>query len=192
MRLVGFTAERAWSFKFEFLQLRANNNRAIGSRRIVPVVVLVIVLRFIELRQCLDFCDDRIPEFSPSFGSRCLSSSPLFVIVMKDDRSVLCPHISALTIQRRRIVTLPEHVKQLLIRNYRGVKCDLGNLGVAGLCSAHLFVRWERFRPPSVSCNHIVKSGQSLKDSFNAPETSGTESRFVQLRHRGPFLSKES
>src|SRR5262245_15729858 len=81
-----------------------------------------------------DFGDDgatqsaaRVERGLRLFGRR------LLVRRMKEDgRTILRAHVRPLAIELRRVVTLPEYVKQLFVADFRRVVFDFDDLRVAG------------------------------------------------------------
>ena len=70
---------------------------------------------------------------------------------------------------------LPEHVEQLFIGNFRRIKLNLRDFGVAGVTSANLFVS----RVCSVAARKTAgdgdDAGQAFVDGIHAPKTAATK-----------------
>ena len=60
--------------------------------------------------------------------------------VVEDDGTILRTFVRTLAVQCGRVVCLPEHVEQFFIRNFRRVKLDLCDFGVACIAGSNLHV----------------------------------------------------
>ena len=95
--------------------------------------------------------------------------------MIKDYRPILRSDVGALAIERRGIMRIPEHVQQLLVRDFLWIELDLDDLGVAGFVSTDLFVRGLRLFPASVTARHRLDAVQPFKHRLQTPETAAAK-----------------
>src|SRR5262249_4689726 len=93
----------------------------------------------------------------------------------EDDRAVLGPDVSALAIQRRRVVEREEQLDEIAIRDHVRVERHLNHFGVAGPSGAHGFVRGIRRRATRVPRLHLRHAFEPLEHGLDAPEATSTE-----------------
>src|SRR6266511_3081476 len=92
------------------------------------------------------------------------------LVLTQDDRTILRAHISALPIQRRGVMGLPENVEELLVGNLLRVELDLDHLRVTSMAAADFFVGWILLLAASVAAGHRLHAIEFLEDRFHAPE----------------------
>src|SRR6266853_2978 len=101
---------------------------------------------------------------------------------MKENRrAVLRAEIRSLAVHLRRVMSLPENVKQLFVTHFCGIERHLHHFRMPGFVRANVFVGRIRCLPAAVTHGGISQSRHALKRCLHAPETSRSESRY--LRH---------
>src|SRR6266487_5602347 len=135
-------------------------------------VLLVIILCLPELRGRRDLGDDLPRVFARPLKLLLRSSrGGLFVRVAKEDhRSILRANVGTLAIERGRIVNLPEHIEQLIIRHLRRVVGHFNALSVSG--SARADIRIGRVIVPAagVADSRRCHALDLAKRRLNSPE----------------------
>src|SRR3979490_823954 len=103
----------------------------------------MILLAYVERAGRGYLRGDRLAEFAASLqrGFR-LFCGRLLLRRMKEDRgAVLRAEVKALSVHLRRVMHLPESVKQLLIGQRRWIESDLHYFGMPGFIGADVFIR---------------------------------------------------
>jgi hypothetical protein len=106
-------------------------------------ILLVIVFRSPELRRWHDLRRDApaIPSRFSTLFFRPLRNQPLFLVVIKNDRAVLCTDIRPLTVDFRRVVIIPKYIQQRFVRDFIRIEFNFDDFGMAGRIAANIFVR---------------------------------------------------
>ena len=122
------------------------------------------------------------------FGRVC--KGRLLRTVVEDHRSVLrATFIRSLVIARRRIVHLPEHVEEHLVRDVCRVVGHFANLNVSGRPPMNLLVGRCIDRSTHVADPACDNARNRAQHMLGSPEASGTERRALHSSHttaRGP------
>jgi len=110
-----------------------------------------------------------------------LRDSLLFIIRIKDRRSVLRTFIGALTVQLRGIVrNREEYAQQFSVGDLRRIVDDLNRLGMAGVAGAHKLIFGSLSLSAGVAGGRGNHSPDVLEYSLHAPEaSSGKHSRLL-------------
>ncbi len=167
----------------EFLDLGSDDELAIALPRVVIKVVLMVLFGRVKVLERGDFRHDGprkdlrgVELLLVLFGG--LS---LLIGVIKDGRAVLRAHIVALLIERRGIVSLPEHFQKVLKRNLGWIVSDLNDFRMAGAASANVLITGVLDRAAAIARNDRLHPLEPLEDGFAAPEATFTERGGGQL-----------
>src|SRR5947199_334270 len=115
-----------------------------------------------------------------------LGNTFLFVIGVKDDRSVLPPYVGTLSVAGRRVVCDREKDLQDLSKAHlRRIEAHLDGLGVVGATARNGFVVRRVGRTPGVAVRHGRDSVQLPVDGLDAPKTAAGEDRRLLVLARG-------
>src|SRR5258706_9447671 len=98
-------------------------------------------------------------------------------------RPVLRSVIRTLTIQRGRIVILPENVQQVVIADQRRIEGHFDHFGVTGLIGAHILISGFAHRAAHIADLRGFHPGQPTERGFHAPKTSRSEGGFLHVFH---------
>ena len=93
----------------------------------------------------------------------------------EDGRAVLRAHVSALAVERGRVVNGEEDVQDVFEGDHTRVKGDLDHLGMSGGTAAHLFVGGIWTSSARVARDHVRDALDLVKDRLEAPEASARE-----------------
>ncbi len=95
---------------FKLFDFRPNDHRTVGRIRVFFKIILMIIFCGKELYERDNFCHDRIIKFLGFlvFGVFCNFS--LFLVMVEDDRTVMCSYISALAVKSCGVMCLPEQI----------------------------------------------------------------------------------
>lgn len=123
--------------------------------------------------RCDDLRDDRAGEDARGlqflFGS---FRGSLLRSVEKENRgAILRPVIRPLAVEGRGIVTLPERIEELCIRNLRGIELHAHRFRMTGASGADLRVGGIRDGSARVADCGADDAGERAKIGFDAPET---------------------
>src|SRR5438552_16251834 len=143
----------------------------------------MIVFRLVERRRRSDLGHDRARKLSArrQLRLRLLGDSLLLVAVIENRRTVLGADVRALTVQRRRIVILPEDVEQLLVRHLRRIVDELNHFGVSRASAAHILIGRVLERPAEITDGRVLHTVYVAKGRLDSPEAARPECR--QLSH---------
>jgi len=146
-------------------------------------IILVIGLCRIEASERNDLSYDRAGKYLRLIELRDvgLRDSLLFIIRIKDRRSILSTFIGALTVQLRGIVrNREEYAQQFAIADLRGIVDDLHRLGVPGVAGAHQLIFGSLSLSAGVAGGRGNHSLNVLEYGLHAPEaSSGKHSRLL-------------
>src|SRR5919197_4050512 len=144
-------------------------------------VLLVVVLGVVEVAGGRDLGRDLA---EPALVQRALVAlergargGRLLVVGGVDRRAVLGADVVALAHALRRVVALPEHLQQLVVRALRGVVDDQHGLGVAGAAAADLLVGGVRRVAAGVADGGGDDAGRLPEEALGAPEAAEREDR---------------
>src|SRR5258708_35759604 len=99
---------------------------------------------------------------------------------MKENRcAVLCAEVRSLAVYLRWVVNLPKSFQQLFVSHFRGIKSYLHDFRMPCFIRTNVFVRRIRHLSPAVAYGGVDHSRHGLKRSFNAPETTCPQSRYL-------------
>lgn len=179
MPLGGLAFESFPEDLFEFFDLGRDDERTIALARVGVVVILVVILCRPELLERNNFRHYRPRPDASALQLHLITLRQLLLllIVIKDDGSVLCPDIVSLPVPRSGIVSLPKDFQKLIISNLFGIVGDLTNLCMPGCTTTDLLVGGMLHMAARVSGDNLLNSCQPMKDSLDAPETTGPERR---------------
>src|ERR1700740_808988 len=138
-------------------------------------IILVIGLGRIETFERNDLGYDRAGKYLRLIELRDvgLRDPLLFIIRIKDRRSVLSTFIGALTVQLRGIVrNREEYAQQFAVSDLRGIVDDLHGFGVAGVAGAHKLIFGGLSLSAGVAGCRGNHSPDVLKHGLHAPEAS--------------------
>jgi hypothetical protein len=161
-----------------------DSNRATAASALFEVA-LVIFLRRIKFRRGQNLRDDRALE--PRLCLRLRSLRQLFLLGRggENHRSVLRAHVGPLPVWRGGIVLVPEHLEQILERDFRRVVGDLNHLGVVRAAGADVLVARIFQRATLVTADGFVHAGHGAKSRLDAPEATRAEAGFLQSGRTG-------
>src|SRR3984893_8915612 len=147
--------------------------------RVLGEVVLTRVFGGVELGRLLDLGGDlavaRLREDRLVGLLRGQGGAALGVAVVVDRRAVLGPDVVALAHALRRVVVLPEHAQQVLVRDLGRVEHHQHRLGVAGGAAADLLVGGVRGVAARVADRGGVHAGCLPELPLRAPEAAQAE-----------------
>src|SRR5450432_153115 len=152
--------------------------RNVGIIRMQGGVVLVIALGGIKSLQSRHLGDDRPGEKFGllQLGDVGLGDAFLFAVAVENCGTILAAGVRALPVELGWIVRNREkNLKELAIRNLRGVVSDLDRLGMAGFACAHEFVMGSGGRASGVAGSGGLDTFDVLKDGLDSPETASGE-----------------
>src|SRR5437660_5023400 len=138
-------------------------------------IILVIGLGRIEAFERNNLRYDRAGKYLRLIELRDvgLRDALLFIVRIKDRRSVLSAFIGALTVQLGRIVrNREEHAQQFSVGDLRGIVDDLNRFGVAGVAGAHQLIFGSLSLSAGVAGGRGDYSPDVLEYGLHAPETS--------------------
>ena len=126
----------------ELCNFRRDDCRAIGLRRIVGKIFLMIIFRRIKFIECGDFRDDRpVVNFGfRDFFDDLFGNAFLLVRMIKDRRTIRTADVVSLPIERRRIVNREKDAQKIGKRKLLRIEFDLCDFGVAGRFRTNLRV----------------------------------------------------
>lgn len=167
----------------ELGDLGCDDELAVALVRVAREVFLVIVLSRVERVNGRNFGHNRvIPELgSGDVGDFVLGDSFLLRRVIEDGRAVLCAHVIALAIERRRVMDGEEHVEQIGKAHDLWIERDLDDLRVAGRAIADGLVSGIGNMPTGIAGDHIRDTLELIVDGFQTPETAPGEGGDFQM-----------
>ena len=148
----------------------------------------MIILRRIKNLQRHNLRHDRLPNDLRRIHLRLLRDLLLFLARVQNDRPILRPHIIALTVQRRRIMRIPEQINHIPKRDQSRIIIDANHLSMPRVPIANLLVRRVLHMPARVAAHHLLHPLQHLILGLNTPKTSPAHNRRFQLGSR--FISR--
>ena len=116
----------------QLVELGLDHDAAIARVRIVPVIILVVALGFVEFFEGRDLGDDGAGEIFLRRGLGLFRRHFLLVVVIENGGTVLRAGIRTLAIQGGGVVRRPEHIEQAFVGNLGRLELDLDGFGVAG------------------------------------------------------------
>src|SRR3954468_15573102 len=150
-------------------------------------VLLVVVLGRPEPPGRHDLGDDLALEAALILVTRRGGCALLLAVVREDRRPVLAADVPALTVARRRVVTVPERREQLIVGDELRVVLDLHGLRVTGPPAADLLVGRVVDFAAGVADGRAQNAWHRAECGLDAPETAGSERRCVVV-HSGSLL----
>ena len=99
----------------------------------------------------------------------------LLLVAIQNDGAIRRAFVRALTVQRRRVVRLPENFQQLVVGNLRGIKFNLRHLGMAGRLGADFLIGRIFRGAAGESARDGNDAGQPFKNGLHAPEAAAAE-----------------
>jgi hypothetical protein len=144
-------------------------------------ILLVIFFRAIKGRGGFDLGHDRTAETSAFFECREFGFGRgfLFRRVVKNHGAILRTDIRPLAIASRRIVVTPEDIKERVIGDFRRIKSDLNDFGMAGFVATNILVGRIFRLSSSIAGDGVFHSAGLSKDCLDPPETSRAKSGFL-------------
>ena len=130
-------------YLFKFFQFGSYYDGAIRvGVFIIHVVILVIIFcRVKNVKLCyLRYNRIRKSTAFIQFGFIFLRFLFLFIVMVKDYTALLCFYISALPVERGRVMYLPENFQQFVICNRCGIVYHLYAFSVAGFACTYFLV----------------------------------------------------
>lgn len=177
MQLFLFLFEEFGELFLDFGDLRIDDDLAVGLLGMDGEVVLVVAFGRPELFEWRDFGHD-----GSAFRARGREASDEFLCRLfllgrgvEDGRTVLRADVSALAIERGRIVRGEEDSEEVIELHKRRIVVDLYDLGMAGRAGRDLLVcRILRLpsRIPGLDMRHALEHGEH---GLSTPETSSAE-----------------
>src|SRR4030042_5906443 len=146
--------------------------------RILLVIILVIILRFIKPGEFQDFSHDWFLEL-PRFvqGLPGFFRQPLLVFVMIKNRTpVLGSPVYKLSPGIRWINMPPEHIEQHFISDSGRVIINLDRFDMPRLPGTYFLVGWVFLAPARISGYHFHHSGLFFKIRLHTPKTAAGKS----------------
>ena len=107
--------------------------------------------------------------------------------MIKNYRAVLRADIRPLAVQRGRVVQIPENIKQLIVRNNRGIELNQDRFGVAGRTAADLFVSGIFSMTAGIADGGVDDPFNFPEFIFDAPETTGSKGSFLRINNTSPY-----
>src|SRR5690348_15883412 len=104
--------------------------------------------------------------------------------MVENHRSILRADVGPLTIDRGRIVNLPEQLQELYVRDQPGIVFHLHHFGVAGLVRTDLTVSGMLEPAAHIARGRRDNAVELAEGGFHAPEPSPAESGYSFSRHR--------
>src|SRR3954452_8492743 len=103
--------------------------------RIALEIILVLGLGFPEIADASDFGHRLAGPYSGGVdvGDRVLGNLLLLVVHIEDRRTIACPDIITLAVERGRIVDLEEELQQPAIADLSGIEDDFDRFGVTAM-----------------------------------------------------------
>src|SRR5215217_3154515 len=176
----------------ELGHFRRDDYLAVRLEPVVAEVILVVVLGYVELVERRYLGHDRVAPDTLGFqvGNHPFRDSPLLIVVVEDHRPVLCPHVSALAVQSRRVVDSEVDLQNILVRDNRGIERNLHDLGVPRRLRAHRPVGRVRHVAARVPGLDLLDAPQLLVDRLETPETTTPERGDLPRRAVHPIVSR--
>lgn len=145
-------------------------------------IPLVIILRPVVRPRCRNlggyrFIQGRLPYPDGFFGSLALC-----LVVIKNGRTVLPPHVRALTVYLRGIVVFEKYGQQFFVGHSRWVKRHTDNLSVVSLVRADFLVGRVFGMSAGVSDFNIDDTFDVTEYDFGRPETAHGKRGYGKLR----------
>src|SRR5207247_7734391 len=165
------------------------------SVRVLREVLLMIVLGVVALGRRLDLGRDRAVSRRGQLllkrVTRSLGRALLIVVRVVDARPVLRAGIVSLSHALRRIVTLPEHLQQIVVTDRLRIEHDEHDLVVTGHARADFTIRRVRRRSCGVSDRGAVHAAKLPELPLRAPETAHPDDRAPETigQRRGEAVS---
>src|SRR6185312_12389353 len=149
------------------------------AARILRQVLLVVVLGVVELGRVDDLGGDRAVAGALQLGriglARRLGRLALRVAVDVERAAILRAGVAALAHALRRIVVLPEHAQELVVRDLLRVEHDAHHLGVTGGAGADFAVGRVRREAALVADRRRVDARLLPELALGAPEAAEAE-----------------
>src|SRR6266540_3130411 len=142
-------------------------------------VALVVVLSAPEVLRGRDLGHDRAAVAPALLKSllRLLRRLLLLRAVDEDDRTVLCPDVGPLLVERGGIVVLPEDVEKPIVRDARRIELHLDAFGVSGPAGADVLVRRVREGAARIADRRVDHARYLAERRLDPPETTRRERR---------------
>src|SRR3954452_5563093 len=150
-------------------------------------VLLVVVLGRPEPPGGHDLGDDLALEAALVLVTRRGRCPLLLAVVREDRRPVLAADVPALTVARRRVVTVPERREQLVVGDERRVVLHLHRLRLTGSPAADLLVGRVVDFAAGIADGRAQNAGDRAERGLDPPETAGGE-RGCAVVHSGSLL----
>src|SRR5579875_3105748 len=175
----------------EFLNLGVDDQHAVRLVGVAVIIVFMIVLSRIKVGEGGNFRDYRLLiQMGLLQGRlRVQGGLALLIIVVVDGRAILCTHIVALTIKRRWIMRVPEHVQQLLIGDNGGIICYLIGFCRTSSARTHLLIGGMRNFRVGIARHDRDHALEPLEDRLCTPEAATGQGCCFKLRHYCTSLS---
>src|SRR6266480_1474207 len=148
-------------------------------------ILLVIILCLIEPRRRRNLRDDwpAIPAAALALFLRRFGCGLLIVVVIKNRRAVLLTDIRSLSVERRRIVILPENRKQIVIAESLRIVANLDDFGMTGSPAANVLIRGVLHRSAQIPDTRRKNSRYLAICGFYSPEASRAKRGNLRILH---------
>src|SRR6267154_704193 len=150
-----------------------------GRRATLFQIALMILLAYVERAGRGYLRGDRLAELAA--GLQCsfrFFRGRLLLWRMEEDRgAVLRAEVRALAVHLRRVVHLPESVKQLLIGQRRWIESNLHDFGMPGFIGADIFIRGIFSVAAAVPDDGVNNSRNAAECCFDPPKASCSKGR---------------